>query len=577
MFDDLQWIDRESAEVLYFVRRRIRRLPVVFVASADDAVLAQNDLTQPAALGPLQPSDARALLERQAPGLEPHVRETLLREAAGNPLALVELPASAGGVDLSGLLTGAVAVNRHIERAFARRCADLAPDAKRLLLLGCLDSNELAEVAAAAEREHLELASLQHAEEAGLVDSRDSHIGFSHPLVGSVVRQAAPGDGPPSDPPDAGRGAGRPTAARGLAPSRSGYRVDEELAAELENLSERPQRRDGASALAAELERATELSADPTALAADAARAAGRYAAAESLLDRVDLAEADQATRVSVASQRGWQLFNTGDVDAAVQVLLSATTDALRLGRRVAVRPAAVTSLARWLSGSRRADSSLAEVVRRVADTPAALSTPLVLMALAASDAATDPAPVLAAIRAAAGAAGMDPWEAARLGDAALIIEDLDSARSLFRSADHQMRSVGSFGALATVLTSNSRAELAAVLSELDDGEAIEASLVASGWEQGRARLLFGVWLRRRRRSARPGTSCVPPKPSSSPTPPRPGSSDAVRSFARPEPAVKAPSAAEQLTAQEQVIVVLAAEGLSIRAQLRDALQRRQN
>lgn len=135
---------------MYFVRRRIGRLPVVLIASADEPVLAQNDGTELATLEPLKPVDARALLERRAPGLEPHLREALLREAAGHPLALVELPASASSADLSGLLTGAVAVNRHIERAFARRFGDLDPDAKRLLvLLACLDSNELAQLAAA--------------------------------------------------------------------------------------------------------------------------------------------------------------------------------------------------------------------------------------------------------------------------------------------------------------------------------------------------------------------------------------------------------------------------------------------
>lgn len=474
VFDDLQWIDRESAEVLYFVRRRIGWLPVVLVASADEPLLGQDDSTERRTLEPLTPVDARALLDRRAPGLEPHLREALLREAAGNPLALVELPASAGSADLSGLLTGAVAVNRHIERAFARRFGELDSDAKRLLLLlACLDSNELAELAAAAEQEHLELAFLQQAEEAGLVDARDSHLSFSHPLVRSVVRQAAPATA---------RRTAHQTLAVVLAgqPQRAVWHraaaatgVDESLAAELESLSEGPQRRDGASALAAALERAADLSTDPVArarrfaLAADAARAAGRYAAAETLLNRVELADADQATRVSVASQRGWQLFDTGNVDEAVQVLLSAARDALQLGTDAAIRPAAVASLARWLSGTRRSDADLADVVRRVADAPVAPSTsgapsaPLALMALAASDAAADPVVVLAAIRAAR-AADMDPWEAARLGDAALIIEDLDSARSLLQSADRKLRSVGSFGALATVLTSNARAELAA-------------------------------------------------------------------------------------------------------------------
>lgn len=443
--------------------------------------------------------------------------------------------------------------------------------------------------------------------------------------------------------------------------------------------------------------------------------------------------EADRATRVSVASQRGWQLFDTGDVDAAVQVLLSAATDALQLGTQAAIRPAAVTSLARWLSGTRRADADLAEVIRRIADAPAALSAPLVLMALAASDAAADPAPVLAAIRAAE-AAGMDPWEAARLGDAALIIDDLDSARSLLQSADQRLRLVGSFGALATVLTSHARAELAAgnwpaatqlaaealeiaavtgqqrqaafcrctvaqlaaargdaatterltaevaawalprhqrlilavarwatillalgsgdyataaaqlpalravdapvagellvaaacadavealcragspdaaehilhwaigrgarwpsplldaltarsraVLSEYDEHEdatarayaaAVQASLEVSAWEQARVRLLFGVWLRRRRRIAQSRAELRAAESlfesySATPWVERCRTELRAAGAERAEPVAPAPSQSEQLTAQEQVIVELAAEGLSNRA-----------
>jgi DNA-binding CsgD family transcriptional regulator len=479
ILDDLQWIDRRSSELLSFVRRRLAGLPVVLIAAAREPVLTPDPITEVVPLPPLGPPAARELLERHAGHLEPHLRELLLQEAAGNPLALVELPRTVAAEDLPGLLNTALPVNRRIEQSFARRLGDSPPDAVRLLLLlACLDSTELAELAAAAEAEGLELARLDDAEAAGLVTMSGQHAVFSHPLIRSVIYQAAsPGSRRSAHQRLAGVLAGQPERAvwhRAVAATG----VDEQLATELERLSSRAPRRETASAVAAALERAAELSTDPVArarrlaAAADAARAAGRYAAAASLLDRVEVAQADAGTRLSVASQHGWQLLDNGDVDAALEVLVSAAETAVALDPPTAARPAAIAALARWLSGNRAADGRLAAVLGSIqAGLTPASAPPLVLMAAAASDLTDQPAEVGAAIRAAADAASRtagtissasDAWEIARLADAALMVQDAESAQSLYQAAAQQMRAVGSFGALATVLTGNARADLAA-------------------------------------------------------------------------------------------------------------------
>lgn len=479
VLDDLQWIDRRSSELLSFVRRRLAGLPVVLIAAAREPVLTPDPITQLVPLPALATSAARELLERHAGHLEPHLRELLLHEAAGNPLALVELPRTVSNDDLPGLLNTALPVNRRIERSFARRLHDLPAEAGRLLLLlACLESTELAELAAAAEAEALDLAALDDAEAAGLIKVSGQHVVFSHPLIRSVIYQAAaPGNRRSAHRSLAGVLAGQPERAvwhRAVAATG----VDEQLAGELERLSSRTPRRDTASAVAAALERAAVLSTDPVArarrlaAAADAARTAGRYAAAASLLDRVELSCADEATRLSVASQHGWQLLDNGDVDAALEVLASAAETAVQLDPPTAARPAAIAALARWLSGSRAADERLAAVLRTISAglTPAS-APPLVLMAAAASDLTDEPGEIGAAIRAAADtvsrtagtiSSASSAWEIGRLADAALMVEDAGSAQALYRAAAQQMRAVGSFGALATVLTSNARADLAA-------------------------------------------------------------------------------------------------------------------
>ncbi len=143
LVDDVQWFDRASAQSLGFVARRLAAEAVVMVFAVREPWEA-NDLAGLPELmvGPLRDEDARRLLDAAIPGrLDEPVRERIVAEAHGNPLALLELPrawtpaALAGGF---GLPDGA-SVSAKIEESFRRRMTPLPESSRRLLLVAAAD------------------------------------------------------------------------------------------------------------------------------------------------------------------------------------------------------------------------------------------------------------------------------------------------------------------------------------------------------------------------------------------------------------------------------------------------------
>src|SRR5439155_10249877 len=134
--EDAHWLDGPTADVLAFVARRIESDPVVLLAATRDgypSALADAGLPERRLAG-LDDATAAALLDAAAPHLPLTTRDRVLREAAGNPLALLELPAVAAQVEDEPSAPGGLPLTERLERAFAARVSDL-PDATRLLLL----------------------------------------------------------------------------------------------------------------------------------------------------------------------------------------------------------------------------------------------------------------------------------------------------------------------------------------------------------------------------------------------------------------------------------------------------------
>jgi DNA-binding CsgD family transcriptional regulator len=188
--DDAHWLDRPTLGALTFVARRLDSEPLAMVAAVragratalDDARLPTLDV------GRLSAPAAADLLDRRAPELHPVLRARVLAEAAGNPLALVELartaPASA-----TRLMPAPPTLTARLEQAFASRLDDLAAETRSAMLAAALDSRaSLDEIVRASSAS---VAALDPAVEAGLVEIEDGAVRFRHPLIRSAVRQAA--------------------------------------------------------------------------------------------------------------------------------------------------------------------------------------------------------------------------------------------------------------------------------------------------------------------------------------------------------------------------------------------------
>jgi len=262
--DDAHWLDRASSGVLQFVARRIESDPAVLLFGVREGLpssFADADLPGLRLAG-LDQDASNALLDLGAAALPADLRRRILEEAAGNPLALIELPAAAAELGTPAAQTDPLPLTARLEQTFASRLTTLDTDMQRLLLLAALDEVDLAELSRAAGKP-VEPADLEPAVAAGLGTLDSGGFRFRHPLIVSAVKQAATTEQlrsahaalaeALSDDPD--RVVWHRAAA---APGR-----DEAVAEELEAAAHRATLRGAGDVAVAAFERAAELSATP--------------------------------------------------------------------------------------------------------------------------------------------------------------------------------------------------------------------------------------------------------------------------------------------------------------------------
>ena len=267
VIDDQQWLDQASAQALGFVARRLGADPVglVFAAREPGGELAGLPELE---VGGLADEHARALLDLAIAGpLDARVRDLIIAEAQGNPLALLELPRGLGPGELAGGfgLPGVTPLTGRIEDSFLRQLAALPALTRLLLLLAAADpSGDPSLVWRAAERLGLPVQAGDPAIEAGLAEF-GRRVRFRHPLVRSAAyRSASHHDRQAvhaalSDVTDPVTDPDR----RAWHRAQSAAGPDEQIAAELESSASRAQARGGIAAAAAFLERAALLTPDP--------------------------------------------------------------------------------------------------------------------------------------------------------------------------------------------------------------------------------------------------------------------------------------------------------------------------
>ncbi len=337
LVDDAQWLDEASALTLACVARRLHTEPVGLVFAAHDtgrdgALTALPELP----VRGLDPADARALLDMvlQTP-LEATVRDQIIAETHGNPLALLELARRRTPAQLAfGLDRGqreAENVAGRLEQDFLQRIAALPADSRLLLAAAAVEpTGDVSLLWRAADRLEVGPDAAAPAEAAGLIDL-GARVTFCHPLVRSAAFRAA----------------GRPElheVHRALAqstdperaPDRRAWHLaasvtgpDESVAVELERSAARARARGGLAATAAFLQRACELTVDPARRAARSLAAAqahylsGALEAASALLTSAELDSLDELQHARVAVMAAQIAFASNSDGEAPSLLLA--------------------------------------------------------------------------------------------------------------------------------------------------------------------------------------------------------------------------------------------------------------
>jgi hypothetical protein len=344
--DDAQWLDRVSAQTLAFVARRLLAEQVAMVFAMRGPTLGPADghfvgLPELVVRG-LRDGDARALLDSAVPGrIDERVRDRIVAETLGNPLALLELPRGLTAAELAGGFgrPDARPLESQIEQSFLRRIESLPVATQRLLLAAAAEPvGDVSLLRRVAERLAIGQEAAAAAEAAGLIEF-GARVRFRHPLVRSAAYRAAG----PKDRQEVHRALAEATDPESDPDRRAWHRAhaavepDEAVAGELERSADRAQARGGIAAAAAFLRRATELTPDPACRGARALAAAhaslegGAPDAALELLAAAEIGPLDELQRGRLARLRAQIVFARKRNSEAVPLLLGAANRLERL------------------------------------------------------------------------------------------------------------------------------------------------------------------------------------------------------------------------------------------------------
>ena len=334
LITDAQWLDQASVDTLAFVGRRLDAAAVVLLLEAEEGDGQRFDMpgVPSLRLGGLDHEAAGQLLASRTGELAAEVRDRLIEETGGNPLALLEMPGTLTGGQLAGRepLPERIALGSRLQRAFLPSVRRLPEATQTLLLLAAADdTGDLATVLAAGATMSVGADALEAAERVGMVSVSERQLEFRHPLARSAIYQGATFMAR-----QAAHRALTAVLAGDLQADRRAWHMaataigpDEQVAAALETSADRAASRHGPIAAASALERAAALTPLPgprarrLVVAAEHSWEAGHGEWARSLLDRIDTEPEDPAIRGRILRVRGLVELATGTPSAAAGLL----------------------------------------------------------------------------------------------------------------------------------------------------------------------------------------------------------------------------------------------------------------
>jgi DNA-binding CsgD family transcriptional regulator/tetratricopeptide (TPR) repeat protein len=493
--DDAQWLDHASALTLAFVARRLlaERVALVFAArETDEALEGLPDLE----VGGLREGDAQALLGSVIRFvLDERVRDRIVAETRGNPLALLELPRGLTATQLAGGfgLLGAQALSGRIEESFQRRLEALPDKTRMLLLIAAADPvGDPLLLWRAADR--LGIGALAASAEADGLLEIGEQVTFRHPLVRSAVYRMSS-----TEQRRAAHLALAEVTDRRIDPDRRAWHLaaaasgpDEDVASELERSADRAYSRGGMAAAAAFLRRAVALTDDPARrseralAAAQASLQAGAFDAALQLLAAAEIGPLDELQRARVELLRAEAAYSQSRGGDAPALLLEAARTLEPLDPNLARDTYLDAWSAALFAGQLATSGGLHEVSRAALASPrAGQPRPADLLldgfAMAFAEGRAAAAPVLAS--AAAGFAGNDVSveEVLRWGwlatAAAVMVWDFETCVAV---AARDVQLARDSGALAVLVVAvNVLAQAVALSGDFERAESLIAEALA--------------------------------------------------------------------------------------------------
>jgi DNA-binding CsgD family transcriptional regulator len=473
LVDDAQFVDAASVQVLAFVARRLVAESVALLFAVREPTEAGpfQGLPQMPVRG-LHQHDARALLAAVVPGrLDARVRDRIVAETHGNPLALLELPSGMSAAELGGGYELPVVIDlpRRLEAHYVRQITELPEATQRLLVLAAADPvGDAVLVWRAARRLGVEPSALGPAQEAELLEI-GVEVRFRHPLVRSAVYRAASPEerravhGALAEAIDAQLDVDRRAWHRAAAAEGP----DEDVASELERSADHARARGGLAAAAAFLRRSVALTQDRARLvdralaAAQADVQAGAFDAARGMLAIAEAEPLDALGRARVALLRGQSALAEGLGSDVPPLLLDAARQLEPLDLELARETYGQAFAAAMFGGADSADDLLAagRAVRALpgpAGRPRAVDALLDGIALLVTDGRAAAGPTL--LRAARAFAGHDVpvaeclrwgWFATAASNAAW---DDDGPRAVCARQVELAREAGALGHLPPIL-----------------------------------------------------------------------------------------------------------------------------